>query len=202
MRLKVLLTVATLIASPAWAQQQPPAPAAASPSETGTIENKTIASDGRLEPPDSSLLLSRLSKEEPIARDKRIDGWTPSADPSPESIARVRAALEKPPPILTPPESKADFSLRIEQRVPLQDVFESPPWATPGVAPGWGPGAGSSSSTPLVSVDVLPLLQAAMRAQAEHAAREEVQRAIADYCASQPNAGAGIQICAAASGSR
>jgi hypothetical protein len=35
---------------------------------------------------------------------------------------------------------------------------------------------------------------AAERAHAETAAREEVRRAIADYCAAQPNNGAGIQI--------
>jgi hypothetical protein len=199
MRLKVLFTAATLIASSAWAQQQPSAVPEASPSEKGAIPNKAIASDGRPEPPDPSLLLSRLSKDEPIAQDRRVDGSTPPVDPSPESIARVRAALEKPPPILTPPDTKADFSLHIEQRVPLQEIFESPPWATSGVAPGWG---GGGSSTPLVSVDVLPLLQAAIRAQAERAAREEVKRAIADYCAAQPSAGAGIQICATGSGVR
>jgi hypothetical protein len=35
----------------------------------------------------------------------------------------------------------------------------------------------------------------AERAHAESAAREEVKRTIAEYCAAQPNAGAGIQIC-------
>ena len=33
------------------------------------------------------------------------------------------------------------------------------------------------------------------RANAEAAARDEVRSAIAQYCGSQPNAGAGIQIC-------
>jgi hypothetical protein len=36
---------------------------------------------------------------------------------------------------------------------------------------------------------------AAERASAEQSAREEVARAIAEYCAAQPNRGAGIQIC-------
>jgi hypothetical protein len=35
----------------------------------------------------------------------------------------------------------------------------------------------------------------AERASAERSAREEVTRAIAEYCAAQPNRGAGIQIC-------
>ena len=39
-------------------------------------------------------------------------------------------------------------------------------------------------------------ITAAERARAEAAAREEVHRTIAEYCAEQPNNGAGIQICA------
>ncbi len=35
----------------------------------------------------------------------------------------------------------------------------------------------------------------AQRASAEQAARDEVRRAIADYCAAQPNGGAGIHLC-------
>ena len=35
----------------------------------------------------------------------------------------------------------------------------------------------------------------AERAHAEAAAREEVHRAIAEYCAAQPSHGAGIEIC-------
>jgi len=41
----------------------------------------------------------------------------------------------------------------------------------------------------------LSALSAAERNHAETAAREEVHRAIAEYCAAQPNGGAGIQIC-------
>ena len=36
----------------------------------------------------------------------------------------------------------------------------------------------------------------AERASAERSAREEVSRAVAEYCAAQPNHGAGIQLCA------
>jgi hypothetical protein len=41
----------------------------------------------------------------------------------------------------------------------------------------------------------LGALTAAERSRAEAAAREEVERAIAEYCAAQPNAGTGIRIC-------
>ena len=40
-------------------------------------------------------------------------------------------------------------------------------------------------------------VSAAERASAERSAREEVSRAIAEYCAAQPNHGAGIQLCSA-----
>jgi hypothetical protein len=41
----------------------------------------------------------------------------------------------------------------------------------------------------------LGAITSADRARAEAAARDEVRHAIADYCAAQPNAGAGIAIC-------
>ena len=170
MRLTVLLAATMLITSPARAQQQPTRPEAAPTEKERTQKNERRGQNGTVEAP------------------------TPSVDAPPVSIARIRAALDKPPSILTPPDRTADFSVHIEERVPLQEIFETPPWATSAVAPGWGP-AGAGPGTPLVSFDVLPLLLAAKRANSEHAAREEVKRAIADYCAVQPNAGAGIQIC-------
>jgi len=42
---------------------------------------------------------------------------------------------------------------------------------------------------------MLTAVNEAERASAERSAREEVTRAIAEYCAAQPNRGAGIQIC-------
>jgi hypothetical protein len=38
-------------------------------------------------------------------------------------------------------------------------------------------------------------IASAVRSSAEQAAREDVRHAIEDYCAAQPQAGAGIQIC-------
>lgn len=175
MRVTVLLTAWMLIASPARAQQQPPLP------EASLTEKGWTQKDDRL----------------PLVG--VAGASTPSDDrSSPVSIARVRAALEKPPPILMPLDRTADFSVHIEERVPLQEIFDTPPWATSGVAPGWGP----VRSSLLISVDVLPLLVAVKRAYAEHSAREEVKRAIADYCAAKPDAGAAIQICSAAPAAR
>jgi hypothetical protein len=125
---------------------------------------------------------------------------------SDESIARVRAALEKPTQALTLtlPERKADFSVTITERERFDKLV--PPILDFKVGPGfpqqelvtspWG-------SQPLVSVDLMSLAMAAAvgintlrKARAQRAALEEVQQAIADYCAAQPNRGAGIQICA------
>jgi hypothetical protein len=170
MRLLGLLIAAMLLVSPVRAQQQPTRPQAATTENGSNQKNERPGQDGTVEAPASSV------------------------DAPPVSIARIRAALERPPSILTPPDRTADFSVHIEERVPLQEIFETPPWATSAVAPGWGP-AGAGPGTPLVSFDVLPLLLAAKRAYSEHAAREEVKRAIADYCAVQPIAGAAIQIC-------
>jgi len=44
---------------------------------------------------------------------------------------------------------------------------------------------------------VVHAITSANRSWAEAAARQDVERAIAEYCAAQPNGGAGIQICAA-----
>jgi hypothetical protein len=47
----------------------------------------------------------------------------------------------------------------------------------------------------LLAGPAMRALSSAERAYAERAAREEVRQTIADYCAAQPNRGAGIQIC-------
>ena len=79
----------------------------------------------------------------------------------------------------------------------MHDIFEKPPWQLPpdrlaragdGAVDGFG-------SIPMFSVDLLPIAAAIKRGRDERGARaEEVQRAIADYCAAQPNAQT-IQIC-------
>jgi hypothetical protein len=109
------------------------------------------------------------------------------------SVARVRAALNKPPPIMKPPERKADFTVHIEKRLPLQEIFDTPPWATPPV--GWSPPGGWGAPW---GIDLLGLVQSARRTYAQHAAREEVKRAIADYCAAQPDTVPSNPTCASA----
>jgi hypothetical protein len=119
------------------------------------------------------------------------------------SIERVRAALEQPPSRLALPDKKPDFSIDIRERARFEQL----------VAPildfTVGPGVPQSSlfgspfgSQPLFRVDLLSAamatasaVNAARKAYARHAARDDVRRAIAAYCAAQPDHGAGIQIC-------
>ncbi len=112
---------------------------------------------------------------------------------SAQSVQRVRAALEQLPPrlTLTVPDRLPDFTVHIQERHPLQEVFDKPAWATDPV--GWQP--------PGIGFDLLSLFRYvaksaadAKRGHDERLAREDVQRAIVDYCAAQPNANT-IQIC-------
>jgi hypothetical protein len=94
------------------------------------------------------------------------------------SIDRVRARLAK-APALTLQQRTPDFTVHIEKRRPMQDIFDVPPWATDPV--GWQP--------PGIGLDVSALFRyvaAVKRGHDERRAREEVQNAIAGYCAAQP----------------
>ena len=114
-------------------------------------------------------------------------------EPAPDrSLDRMRSVLAQPPLRLTIPESEANFKVHIEAIHPMHDIFVTPPWATEPV--GWQP--------PGIGFDLMSLFRyvakSAADAKREHdlrVAREDVQRAIADYCAAQPNANT-IQICA------
>jgi hypothetical protein len=108
-----------------------------------------------------------------------------------EQVERVRAALEKPSSRLTMPEVKPDFKVHIEERRPLQEIFDTPPWQLPPI--GWRP--------PAAGFDLMGLVTRAAKGVAEakrghdlHVARDDVQRAVAEYCAAQPNSGE-IQMC-------
>jgi hypothetical protein len=111
-----------------------------------------------------------------------------------DSVEHVRAALEKPPSRLTLPERKADFSVTIEKKRPMQDIFEIPPWQLPPIGwqpPAWGTGINLLSIMSYVAKNISD----AKRAHDERKAREEVQQSIADWCAAQENRGAYISIC-------
>jgi len=111
-----------------------------------------------------------------------------------DSVEHVRAALEKPPSRLTLTERKADFSVTIEKKRPMQDIFEIPPWQLPPIGwqpPAWGTGINLLSLVSYVAKNIAD----AKRGHDERKAREEVQQSIADWCAAQENQGAYIAIC-------
>jgi hypothetical protein len=121
-------------------------------------------------------------------------------EPAPDqSLRRMKSVLAHPPLQLSLPEPEANFKIHVKAIHPMQDIFEKPPWQLPPIIwriPAMGP-ATAFGSMPIMSVDLLGIARgigAANRARDTRAARGEVQRAIADYCAARPNANT-IQIC-------
>jgi hypothetical protein len=102
-----------------------------------------------------------------------------------DSFERIREALQKPPSGFSLELPEADFSVFIEQRRPLQDIFERPPWVSPPpefpAPPGSNRDAHDSTAVG-VSFDWLAAAHAISRAVRTRQARGEVERAIADYC--------------------
>jgi hypothetical protein len=113
-------------------------------------------------------------------------------EPAPDqSLERMRAVLQKRPLQLTPVEPEANFKIHIEAIHPMHDIFEKPPWQLDPI--GWQPpGVGFNLMT-LIQYGVTAASNA-KRARDQRFAREQVRRAIAEYCAAQPNANT-IQIC-------
>jgi hypothetical protein len=121
-------------------------------------------------------------------------------EPAPDqSLERMKSVLAHPPLQLSLPEPEATFRIHIKAIHPMQDIFEKPPWQLPPILwriPAMGPST-AFGSMPIMSLDLLAIARgvgASNRRRDERAARGEVQRAIADYCAAQPNANT-IQIC-------
>jgi hypothetical protein len=112
----------------------------------------------------------------------------------PVSISRIREALKKPVGIRVLPEPRADFKVEVNQQQKFRDLLDLIDFSGGPVPPGgWysyqqGQVTGRTSQ-PLVNFDVGAIGQAvggafgkARRARAEQLAREEVQRALIDYC--------------------
>jgi len=123
----------------------------------------------------------------------------------PVSLDRIRAALSTPAPDLTLQRIQPDFTIDITERQRFEQLIE--PWLRfdRGTAqkPLFFAAQPRVGTTPaLASVDLLALtsairrqLSGVRRERAVGAARGDVRRAVAEYCAAQPNSGAGIQIC-------
>lgn len=118
------------------------------------------------------------------------DGGAARAD----EVERIRAALEKPASKLALQQRTPDFTVHIEKRRPMQDIFDTPPWQLPPIGwrpPAWGTGINLMSAVSYVAKGI----RDAKYAHDERKAREEVQQAIGDWCAAQENRGAGFSIC-------
>lgn len=124
-------------------------------------------------------------------------GAARAQEPAPDrSLDRMRSVLQKAPLRLTPVEPEATFKIEIHAIHPLHEIFEKPPWQLPPILwriPAMGP-ATAFGSMPMLNVDLLGIARSVASARRASGARAEVQRAIADYCAAQPDATT-IQIC-------
>jgi hypothetical protein len=138
-----------------------------------------------------------------------LQASAPSQDASssmrlPVSIERIRQALQQRPALTVHPVIP-DFRVdvhehqRFEQLLPQWDFRSGP--VPPGGLYAYEQlqRSGVPIAQPLVLVDLIAIGRALAGARAAHAAgaaREDVQRAIAEYCAAQPDGGAAIAICA------
>jgi len=141
-----------------------------------------------------ALLAAAMCAQQPAATEPGEHG----EHPLPVSVARIRAALERPQALrLTVADRKPDFRVDIRERQFAEDLLGRLDFRSGPVPPGGlyafeqrqrigPPGLGQ----PLISVDLLGIAQGlhsavanARRSSAERAAREEVQRALAEFCA-------------------
>lgn len=103
--------------------------------------------------------------------------------PDAPSLARIRAALQKPAPRLVIDVPKTDFRVNIDAIRPFADLFEVPPWVTPssGLA-----APHVNCARPCVaqfgSIDpgvIANSISTAVRSRRAHA---EVVQALVEYC--------------------
>ena len=114
---------------------------------------------------------------------------TPAPD---QSLDRMHSVLANKPLRLELLEPQANFKVEIKAIHPMHEIFDKPAWQLDPI--GW--------QAPGVGFDLLSVFRYVAKAAADakrehdvHQAREEVQRAIDDYCAAQPNART-LQLCA------
>jgi hypothetical protein len=129
----------------------------------------------------------------------------PSADDTAASIARVRAALAHRPALrLDVDLPKPDFVVHVVEKSWFERWIPPPDYRSGPVPPGGlyayeqQQRLNPNAPVPLFSIPLLPMLRglahsfSSSNPGAGHAA---VVRAIAEYCAAQPNGGTNIAIC-------
>jgi hypothetical protein len=123
---------------------------------------------------------------------------------SDDTLARVREKLQQPASTLVLDLRPANYTVYIEGRRPLADVFETPPWVpVPDelAAPKIGTGGvndvalAHQSTAAGGSIDPGVVGHAISRAIRTRAARAEVKRSIAEYCSAHRDEPGADQIC-------
>jgi hypothetical protein len=123
---------------------------------------------------------------------------------SDDTLARVREKLQQPASTLVLDVRQANYTVYIEGRRPLADVFETPPWVpVPDelAAPKIGTGGvndvalAHQSTAAGGSIDPGVVGHAISRAIRTRAARAEVKRSIAEYCSAHRDEPGADQIC-------
>ena len=103
--------------------------------------------------------------------------------PDEHSLARIKAALQKPRPTLIINVPKADFRVNIDAIRPFADLFEVPPWVTPtsGLA---APHVNCARPcvAQLVSADPGAIAHSISTAIRSRRAHEDVVQALVEYC--------------------
>jgi hypothetical protein len=129
-----------------------------------------------------------------------------SAQDTPVSLERIRQALAREPRLVIAVRREPDFRVKVEGREPF-DMF-SPTFDLGLPPPYWSPAYqrfhnGAPAIMPMstmFNLDVLGLVKGlvsgAIRERREYEARKEVKQAMDEYCAAQPDGGAGIAVCA------
>ncbi len=122
------------------------------------------------------------------------------------SLRRISEGVAQPPSRLTLPERTPDFVVEVNERQRFEHLiapFLQGDFGTPARKPSFFASQPQVGTTPaLASIDVLAVASAigkrvsgARREREAGAARTDVLRAIAEYCAAQPNGGTAIRIC-------
>lgn len=98
------------------------------------------------------------------------------------SVRRISSALEKPAGLrIVLPPIEPTFRVEVQAHPFYADV--PIPWDfSGGGVPTAGPQSRPTGAAPLATVDILPLIRAAMHARAEAAAKAEVKRVFAEFC--------------------
>jgi hypothetical protein len=118
--------------------------------------------------------------------------------PDTAAFNRIRERLQKPPG-LSLDLPRADFTVHIEQRRPLQDIFDRPPWVSPRSEFPPPPGSNRDAHNATVAgvgFDWRDAARGISRAVRTHQARGEVERAVADYCIAHRDEPGADAICA------